>query len=104
MDDGVDSMTAPEPTMPDGLAGELAAALRKHLPKDRYDGDEVHVGTYCSCGGWEGDYFADGDPLGWRHWLSDGRRRDSPDARRRPSVAMCAEAGLRHPTRPTPDA
>lgn len=30
MDDGVDSMTAPEPTMPDGLAGELAAGLAAH--------------------------------------------------------------------------
>lgn len=39
----------------------LATALGLHLPKDRYDEDGNSVGTYCTCGDWEGGYFADGE-------------------------------------------
>ena len=39
---------------------QLAAVLRTHLPRDRYDDDDP-IGTECTCGGWEGDYFADGE-------------------------------------------
>jgi hypothetical protein len=39
----------------------VVAVLSAHLPRDRYDDDGASVGTYCTCGGWEGDYFADGE-------------------------------------------
>lgn len=39
----------------------LVEVLRAHVPRDRYDDEGASVGTYCSCGGWEGDYFADGE-------------------------------------------
>lgn len=42
-------------------SGDTLATIRAHLPRDRYDDDGAPVGTYCSCGGWEGDYFADGE-------------------------------------------
>lgn len=41
--------------------GGLREVLAKHLPRDRYDDDGQAVGTYCICGEWEGDYFADGE-------------------------------------------
>lgn len=48
------------PAMTDCIA-EIRGVLRRHLPRDRYDDDSERVGTYCTCGGWEGDYFADGE-------------------------------------------
>lgn len=39
---------------------EVLAVIRAHIPRDRYD-DGESVGTYCGCGEWEGDYFADGE-------------------------------------------
>lgn len=46
------------------MSGEgvgLVDVLRAHLAKDRYDDEGGSVGTYCTCGGWTGDYFADGE-------------------------------------------
>lgn len=40
---------------------EIAALIRAHIPRDRYDDDGESIGTYCTCGEWEGDYFADGE-------------------------------------------
>ena len=40
--------------------GALAEVLRAHLPKDRDDDDGASLGT-CTCGGWAGGYFADGE-------------------------------------------
>lgn len=51
-------MSDPMTTTPG--ASELAGVLRAHLPRDRYDDEGHSAGTYCTCGGWEGDYFADG--------------------------------------------
>src|SRR5690348_14718279 len=45
---------------PERLA-KVAEALRRHLPKDRYNDDGDTIGTYCTGCEWEGDYFADGD-------------------------------------------
>jgi hypothetical protein len=39
----------------------IEQVLAAHLPRDRYDAVGVHAGTYCTCGGWEGGYFADGE-------------------------------------------
>jgi hypothetical protein len=41
-------------------APDLLTEIRRHIPRDRYDDDGHHVATYCTCGGWEGDYFTDG--------------------------------------------
>lgn len=42
-------------------AKRLAAVLREHLPKDRYDDDDLPAGTFCTGCDWQGDYFADGE-------------------------------------------
>ena len=60
-------------------AATLEEVLRSHLPRDRYDDEGASVGTYCICGGWEGDYFADGEAgpfddhvaAAVRAWLAD---------------------------------
>ena len=43
--------------MGEGLVG----VIRAHIPRDRCDDEGQFVGTYCTCGDWEGDYFADGE-------------------------------------------
>lgn len=42
-------------------SAQIVAVLREHLPRDRYDDHGNSIGTYCTCGTWEGDYFADGE-------------------------------------------
>jgi hypothetical protein len=39
----------------------FAEILAAHLPRDRYDEQGEAGGTYCTCGDWTGDYFADGE-------------------------------------------
>jgi hypothetical protein len=39
----------------------FAEILAAHLPRDRYDEQGESGGTYCTCGDWTGDYFADGE-------------------------------------------
>ena len=39
----------------------LVTILAAHLPRDRWDPYGIPTGTYCTCGDWEGDYFADGE-------------------------------------------
>jgi hypothetical protein len=50
---------------------ELVRVLRLHLPRDRYRDDGESVGTYCTCGRWEGDYFADGEAGPFDDHLAD---------------------------------
>lgn len=40
---------------------ELLDVIRAHIPRNRYDDEGAPVGTYCTCGEWTGDYFADGE-------------------------------------------
>lgn len=42
-------------------APEFERVLGEHLPRDRYRDDGEAIGTYCTCDGWTGDYFADGE-------------------------------------------
>lgn len=50
-----------QPALDRVKATDFAAVLRAHLPRDRYRDDGEAIGTYCTCGGWTGDYFADGE-------------------------------------------
>lgn len=44
-----------------GDLAQIAAVLTEHLPRDRYRDDGEAIGTYCTCGNWQGNYFADGE-------------------------------------------
>jgi hypothetical protein len=50
---------------------ELVSILRLHLPRDRYRDDGESIGTFCTCRGWEGDYFADGEAGPFDEHLAD---------------------------------
>ena len=53
-----------------GRAG-LVGVLGAHLPRDRYDDAGGHAYTVCSCGGWTGDYFAEGEAGPFDDHLAD---------------------------------
>jgi hypothetical protein len=67
----------------------FAEILAAHLPRDRYDEQGESGGTYCTCGDWTGDYFADGEAgpfdahlaavlnAAVDAWLADEKTRDA---------------------------
>ena len=49
----------------------ILATIRAHIPRNRYDGEGEEIGTHCTCGRWEGDYFADGEAGPFDDHLAD---------------------------------
>lgn len=49
---------------------DMLAIVRQHIPKDRYRDDGESIGTACTCGEWEGNYFADGEQGPFDHHLA----------------------------------